>query len=77
MNNMITIKVREYRRGNQNWTIPRNWQHRLHKTKKNIGYTRRKKPTMQYVLDTAMRKPTQTMKTRHDPSYKQLEVKTN
>jgi len=27
------INAREYRRGNQNWTIQRNWQHRVHKTK--------------------------------------------
>ena len=26
------INVREYRRGNQKWTIQRNWQHRVHKT---------------------------------------------
>ena len=26
------IHVREYRRGNQKWTIQRNWQHRVHKT---------------------------------------------
>ena len=26
------IKVREYRRGNQKWTIQRNWQHWVHKT---------------------------------------------
>jgi hypothetical protein len=26
------INVREYRRGNQNWTIQRNWQHGVHKT---------------------------------------------
>ena len=25
------INVREYRRGNQTWTIQRNWQHRAHK----------------------------------------------
>jgi hypothetical protein len=29
------INVREYRRGNQKWTIQRNWQHRVHNTKKN------------------------------------------
>jgi len=29
------INVREYRRGNQKWTIQRNWQHRAHKTEKN------------------------------------------
>ena len=26
------INVREYRRGNQEWTIQRNWQHWVHKT---------------------------------------------
>jgi hypothetical protein len=25
------INVREYRKGNQKWTIQRNWQHRVHK----------------------------------------------
>ena len=25
------IKIREYQRGNQKWTIQRNWQHREHK----------------------------------------------
>ena len=29
------INVREYRRGNQKRTIQRNWQHRIHKAKKN------------------------------------------
>jgi hypothetical protein len=29
------INVREYRRGNQKWTIQRNWQHMTDKTKKN------------------------------------------
>ena len=28
------INVREYRRGNQKWTIQRNWQHRIHRTNK-------------------------------------------
>jgi hypothetical protein len=28
--------VREYRKGNQKWTLQRNWQHRVHKTKTNI-----------------------------------------
>ena len=31
--------VREYRRGNQNWTIQRNWQHRVHKTQNDDEYT--------------------------------------
>ena len=37
------INVREYRRGNQKWTIQRNWQHMTHITKEN---------RRQYVLDT-------------------------
>jgi len=32
---LVYINVREYRRGNQERTIQRNWQHRVHKTKKN------------------------------------------
>jgi hypothetical protein len=28
--------VREYRKGNQKWTLQRNWQHRVQKTKTNI-----------------------------------------
>jgi len=28
----LSINVREYRRGNQIWTVQRNWQHRVHKT---------------------------------------------
>jgi hypothetical protein len=32
---MQYINVREYRRGNQKWTIQRNWQHRAYNTKKN------------------------------------------
>ena len=31
----------------------------------------------QYVLDTTMRKQTQITLIRHEPSYKQLEIKTN
>jgi hypothetical protein len=42
---------------------------RVHKTKK-----KRKK---QYVLDTTIGKQTQITLIRHEPSYKQLEVKTN
>ena len=33
------INVGEYRRGNTTWTIQRNWQHRVHKTKKNKAKT--------------------------------------
>ena len=36
----LAIKnVREYRRGNHKWTIPRLWQHRAHKTNKNKTQT--------------------------------------
>ena len=31
--NHVWINFREYRRGNQKWTIQRNWQHWVHKTK--------------------------------------------
>ena len=44
----FNINVREYRRCNQKWTIQRNWQHGVHKTKK----------TTQYVLDTTIRQQT-------------------
>ena len=33
------MNVREYRRSNQKRTIQRNWQHRVHKTKKNKAKT--------------------------------------
>jgi hypothetical protein len=45
--------VREYRRGNQKWTIHRNWQHRVHKTQ-----DKQNKHTTQYMLDTTMHKQT-------------------
>ena len=35
--NIIT-NVREYRRGNQKWTIQRNWQHRVDNTRKSSIY---------------------------------------
>ena len=28
------INIREYQRGNQKWTIQRNWQHKVHRTNK-------------------------------------------
>jgi hypothetical protein len=33
--NNVETNVRQYRKGNRKWTIQRNWQHRVHKTKKN------------------------------------------
>jgi hypothetical protein len=35
------------------------------------------KNTTEYVLDITMRKQTQITSIRHEPSYKQLEAKTN
>ena len=35
------------------------------------------KTTTQYVLDTTLRKQTQTTSIRQEPSYKQLEATTN
>jgi hypothetical protein len=37
MNNPGYINGREYRRGNQKWTIQGNWQHRVHNAKKNTA----------------------------------------
>jgi hypothetical protein len=48
----IEQNVKKYRRGNQQWTIQRNWQHTQDENKQN-------KHTTQYVLDTTMRKQTQ------------------
>jgi len=31
---LIGLNVREYRRINQKWTIQRNWQHMVHKTRR-------------------------------------------
>ena len=49
--------IRKHRRGNHEWTILRNWQHWVHKTK--IKDNQNKQNTPQYVLDTTMRKQTQ------------------
>jgi hypothetical protein len=46
----------------------------------NMVYTRRRKKeknTTQYVLHTTIPKQTQIAEIRHEPSYQQLEVKTN
>jgi chloramphenicol 3-O-phosphotransferase len=50
---LVQINVREYRRGNREWTIQRNWQHRVHKTQDEDNQN---KKIAQYVLDTTMRK---------------------
>ena len=64
------IKIAQSREtGNtEKLAIQRNWQYRAHNTKKN---------TTQYMLDTSICKQTQIMYIRHEPSYKQLEVKKN
>ena len=56
------MNIREYRKCNQTWTILRSRQHRAHKTKT-------KKTKTQNILDTTMRKQTQIMLIRHEPSY--------
>ena len=68
---LCIINVRDYRRDNQKWTLRRNWQHMVHKTKT------RQINTQHTVLDTTTRKQTQITIIRHEPSYKQLEVKTS
>ena len=46
---LIIVYIIEHQRGNQQLTIQRKWQHRVHKTKK---------IKTQYALDTTMRKQT-------------------
>ena len=50
LQSLMYVNCREYRRGNQKWTIQRNWQDRVHNAKKTATH---------YVLDTTMRKQTQ------------------
>ena len=40
---------REYRKGNQKWTVQKNWQHMVHKKNKT------KTVTTQYLLNTTIR----------------------
>ena len=65
------ITVREYRRGNQKWTIQRNWQNRVHKTNKN------KTNTKYNVCWTPQSQANTNNGNKTWRSYKQLEVKTN
>jgi len=48
------MNVREYRRGNQKWTIQRNWQHCGTQDEE-----KQNRNTTQYELDTTMSKQTQ------------------
>ena len=63
---MSYINVREYRQSRETG---------------NIGYKKNEekqsKNTTQYVLDTIMSKQKQITQIRNEPSYRQLEVKTN
>ena len=69
------INVREYRRGNQKWTIQRNWQHRVHKTKKNKRKTQHNMWKTPQLVHFAQANTNNVKKIiRHEPSYKQLEV---
>jgi hypothetical protein len=47
----IQINVREYRRGNQNWSIQRNWQHSVHKTK--VSRVEQELPTLPEYLGSS------------------------
>jgi hypothetical protein len=49
------MDIRDYRRGNQKWTIQRNWQHRVHKTQ---DEDKQNKHTKHYVSDTTIRRHT-------------------
>ena len=47
----LRINVRENRRGIQQWSIRRNWQHRVHKTQ---DEGKQIKNTTQHALDTTL-----------------------
>jgi hypothetical protein len=68
------INIRENRRGNQQWTIQRNWQHWVQMTPDEDKQN--KKHTTHYVLDNTMCKEN-TNNVNKTLVYKQLEVKTN
>jgi hypothetical protein len=72
----MSINNREYWSGSTKWTIHRNWQRMSHKTN-NKHQTKTSKKRTQCALDTTIRKQTQITLIRHEPSYKQLGVKTN
>ena len=67
INNIFQINVREYRSGNQKWTIQGNWKYWVHKTQDN-----KTKNTTQYYMQASTNNII-----KHELSYKQLEVKTN
>ena len=52
----LQINARETRRGNQEWTIQRNWQHWGHQTQ---NENKQSKNTTQYLLDTTICKQRQ------------------
>ena len=56
--------ARECRRGNQKWTIQKNWQHRVHKTQ-----TNKNKNAAHYVLDTTIRKQTEITQIRTEHRF--------
>ena len=73
----MSINAREYWSGSTKWTIHRNWQRRSHKKKnKNQTKTQKTQHNVRWTLLSAS-KQTQITLIRHEPSYKQLEVKTN
>ena len=64
---LAEINVREQRRANQKWTIHKNCQHRVHKTKTNKTRTQHNMCwTPLYTNKHKLRK------IRHEPSYKQV-----
>ena len=48
-----------------------------HATQGSQDEDKQSKNTTQYLLDNTIRKQTQTTQARHEPSFKQLEVRTN
>ena len=73
----MSINDREYRSGSTKWTIHRNWQMQVTQEKEQKPEKKTSKKRTHCALDNTIRKQAQIMLIRYEPSYKQLDVKTN
>ena len=69
-----TNKTQHRETGSIGYTRRRQTKHNTEKLAAYGTQDEDKQNTTQYVLDTTIRKQTQITSTRHEPSYKQLEV---
>ena len=69
---IFLINVREYLRGNQTWTIQRNWQHRVHQRK-----TAKTKTIQRNWQHRVHQRKTAKTKTQHNMYWTPLITNTN